>query len=203
MTYCLGIKTHEGLVMASDSRANAGYDQVNICRKMHTFAKQGERVFVILTSGSLSITQSVITLLRNDFQQGAGLATASGMYEAARVVGACVRAVSDIDRDELAKDDYAFNIHLLLGGQVKGKPSDLYLIYPHLSAGQSDLRDRRVALSAARRSEIWPADPGPGDRCTEDDARIGVEIRDAFLRCHHALECDGRSAYRVIAIPQR
>ena len=52
MTYCLGIKTHEGLVMASDSRANAGYDQVNICRKMHTFAKQGERVFVCATEES-------------------------------------------------------------------------------------------------------------------------------------------------------
>ena len=50
--------------MASDSRSNAGYDQVNTCRKMHTFVQPGERALVILTSGSLSITQSVITLLR-------------------------------------------------------------------------------------------------------------------------------------------
>ena len=49
MTYCLGIKTHEGLVMASDSRTNAGYDQVNICRKLHRFVTPGERAFVILT----------------------------------------------------------------------------------------------------------------------------------------------------------
>ena len=46
MTYCLGIKTREGLVMASDSRTNAGYDQVNIHRKMHTFVLPGERVLV-------------------------------------------------------------------------------------------------------------------------------------------------------------
>lgn len=130
MTYCLGIKTREGLIMASDSRTNAGYDQVNVCRKMHTFTDPGERVFVILTSGSLSITQSVITLLREDFSRGAGLATARSMYEAARVVGACVRAVSDMDRDALAKDEYNFNIHLLLGGQILGGASDLYLIYP-------------------------------------------------------------------------
>ena len=58
MTYCLGIVTKMGLVLASDSRTNAGYDQVNICRKMHTFAMPGERVFIILTSGSVSLTQS-------------------------------------------------------------------------------------------------------------------------------------------------
>ena len=51
MTYCVAIMTHEGLVMASDSRTNAGYDQVNVCRKMHTFVMPGERAFFILTSG--------------------------------------------------------------------------------------------------------------------------------------------------------
>ncbi len=130
MTYCLGIKTHEGLVMASDSRTNAGYDQVNVCRKLHTFVTPGEAAFVILTSGSLSITQSVVTLLREDFSEGRGLAAAKNMYEAARAVGDCVRKVSDIDRDALAKDDYSFNIHLLLGGEVAGGEPELYLIYP-------------------------------------------------------------------------
>lgn len=52
------------------------------------------------------------------------------MYEAARAVGACVRTISDLDREALAKDEYNFNIHLLLGGQIKGEPADLYLIYP-------------------------------------------------------------------------
>ena len=72
MTYCLGIQTHQGLVMASDSRTNAGMDLVNVCRKMHLFVHDGERVFIILASGGLSITQSVITLLRRDFDQGRG-----------------------------------------------------------------------------------------------------------------------------------
>jgi putative proteasome-type protease len=130
VTYCLGIKTHEGLVMVSDSRTNAGYDQVNVCHKMHTFVQPGERAFVILTSGSLSISQSVVTLLRDEFRQGQGLAGASSMYEAARAVGNCVRKVSDLDRAALAKDDYSFNIHLLLGGQVRGEAPRLYLIYP-------------------------------------------------------------------------
>ena len=98
MTYCLGIMTKEGLVLASDSRTNAGFDQVNTCRKMHQFVQPGERVFVILTSGSLSISQSVVTLLRADFDAGRGLAQANSLYDAARIVGDCVRRVSDIDR---------------------------------------------------------------------------------------------------------
>jgi putative proteasome-type protease len=53
MTCCLGIMTHEGRVMASSSRSNAGYDQVNICRKMHTFIRPGEPAFVILTTGAV------------------------------------------------------------------------------------------------------------------------------------------------------
>ncbi|MEY2413906.1 MAG: putative proteasome-type protease [Acidobacteriaceae bacterium] len=130
MTYCLGIMTQQGLVLASDSRTNAGFDQVNVCRKMHTFVQPGERVFVILCSGSLSISQSVITLLRADFDAGRGLGQANSLYDAARIVGDCVRRVSDIDRASLERDSFSFNVHLLLGGQVKGQEPNLYLIYP-------------------------------------------------------------------------
>jgi putative proteasome-type protease len=130
MTYCLGIVTDEGLVMASDSRTNAGYDQVNVCRKMYYLVRPNERVFVLLSSGSLSISQSVTTLLRSEFDSGEGLAKAESLYQAARIVGNCVRRVSDIDRAALERDQFSFNVHLLLGGQVKGEPPGLYLIYP-------------------------------------------------------------------------
>ena len=130
MTYCLGIVTRQGLVMASDSRTNAGYDQVNVCRKMYTFVQPGERVFVLLTSGSLSVTQSVITLLERDFAQGQGLATAPSVYEATRVVGEQIRRVAEMDRAALERDNVPFNPNLLLGGQVRGEPPSLYLIYP-------------------------------------------------------------------------
>lgn len=131
MTYCLGIATDEGLVMASDSRTNAGFDQINVCRKMHCFVRSGERVLILLSSGSLSISQSVVTLLRSEFDSGEGLAKAASLYEAARIVGSCVRRVSDLDRASLERDQYSFNVHLLLGGQVKGAESpSLYLVYP-------------------------------------------------------------------------
>ena len=130
MTYCLGIHTKYGLVMASDSRTNAGFDQVNVCRKMQTFVKPGERAFVLMSSGSLSLTQSVITLLGRDFDLGKGLAQAPTMYDAARVIGDQVRRVSDLDRASLEKDDVSFNVNFLLGGQIKGEAPALYLVYP-------------------------------------------------------------------------
>jgi len=130
MTYCVGIWTKDGLVMASDSRTNAGHDQVNVARKMHTFVQPGERVFILLSSGSLSCTQSIITLLKRDFDQGKGLAQAPSLYDAARVIGEQVRRVSDMDREALERDDFKFNVNLVLGGQVRGESPGLFVIYP-------------------------------------------------------------------------
>src|ERR1700742_4482414 len=109
MTYCVGIATKYGFVVASDLTPNAGYDQVNTVSKMHVFVTKGDRVFVLLASGSLSCTQSIITLLRRDFDKGEGLAKAESMYDAARVVGDKVRAVREVDRAALEADDYKFN----------------------------------------------------------------------------------------------
>jgi len=130
MTYCVGIITQHGFVMASDSRSNAGLDAVNVCRKMHIFEKPGDRLFVVTASGSLSCTQSVITLLGRDFDEGRGLAAAETFYDAARVVGDQVRRVAELDREALERDDFRFNVNLLLAGQIRGQRHDLYLIYP-------------------------------------------------------------------------
>jgi putative proteasome-type protease len=97
---------------------------------MHTFVQPGERVFVLLRSGSLSCTQSIITLLQRDFDRGKGLAQAPSLYDAARVIGEQVRRVSDMDRDALERDDFKFNVNLVLGGQVRGESPGLFIIYP-------------------------------------------------------------------------
>jgi putative proteasome-type protease len=117
-------------VMASDSRTNAGYDQVNACRKMYTFVNPGEHVYVLLASGNLSLTQSVITLLRRDFEAGYGLAKAPSLYDAARTIGEQIRRVDAMDRSALERDEFKFNVNVLLGGQVKGERPNLMLVYP-------------------------------------------------------------------------
>jgi putative proteasome-type protease len=130
MTYCLGIMTKEGLVLASDSRTNAGSDDVSVYPKMHKFVLPGERAFVLLSSGSLSLSQSIVTLLGRDFKQRTGLATAKTLYDAARLVGEQVRDISALDRPTLERDGYRVNVHFILGGQIRGEPHGLYLIYP-------------------------------------------------------------------------
>ena len=124
MTYCLGIIMREGLVMASDSRSNASLDEVNVCQKMHTIVDPGECVFILLTSGNLSCSQSILTLLRRDFDQGKGLASASSMYDAARIVGEQVRTVADMDQPNLNKhntDIIRFGLGRFLEERVPSK----------------------------------------------------------------------------------
>jgi putative proteasome-type protease len=130
MSYCLAILTKHGLVFASDSRTNAGLDQANVARKLFILGADGSRVFVLLASGGLSLSQSVLAILQADFAVGKGLASAPSMYEAARCVGDAVRAVSVRDRDFLEKDNVAFNVNFIIGGQIAEQPHELYLIYP-------------------------------------------------------------------------
>ncbi|QEL14518.1 peptidase [Limnoglobus roseus] len=130
MSYCLAIYTKLGLVLASDSRTNAGLDQANVARKLYTFVKPGERVFVLLTSGGLSLSQSVLALLQSDYNAGYGLANVATMYDAARCVGEAVRAVAARDRQFLERDNIGFNVNFLVGGQIDQQPHELYLIYP-------------------------------------------------------------------------
>lgn len=129
MTYCVGIRTHQGLVLASDSRTNSGIDQIDVCRKMHNFVIPGERMFTILSSGSLSLTQSVMTRLEQEFQAGDGLAKAATFYDAARCVGRQVREVAALDREFMERDNISFAVNLLVGGQIRGEDPALYLIY--------------------------------------------------------------------------
>jgi len=130
MTYCLAISTVHGFVLASDSRTNAGVDQISTTTKMHRFVKPGERVFALLTAGSLSVTQSVITLLQRQFDNGGCLASAPTMYDAARCVGEQIRTVDALDRAALEKDNIAFNVSVLLAGQIGSQPHEIYMIYP-------------------------------------------------------------------------
>ena len=70
MTYCVGVLLEDGIVMGSDSRTNAGLDDVASFCKMTAFERPGDRVLVLLSSGSLAGTQAVVSLLT----QGAALA---------------------------------------------------------------------------------------------------------------------------------
>ncbi|MCX7317623.1 MAG: peptidase, partial [Hyphomicrobiales bacterium] len=91
MTYCVGLRLDGGIVFASDTRTNAGFDNIAIFRKMHVWERSGDRVLVLLSAGNLAVTQSVISLLNEQIDAerddgGPSLLNVETMYQAARVV---------------------------------------------------------------------------------------------------------------------
>lgn len=131
MTYCLGIVTRYGLVMAADSRTNAGVDYISTYQKLFDFSNPGQRVILLCTSGNLSITQAVMNGLQQDLHQNEGenLHTVPTLYEVARYVGHKVRQIGQQERPWLEKDGIDFKCSLLLGGQIRGEAPGLYMIY--------------------------------------------------------------------------
>lgn len=132
MSYCVGILLEAGLVMASDSRTSAGVDRVATFQKMFVYEEPGERLFVLLTAGNLSITQAVISIL-NDGIEGKNdrdnILAVPSMYQAARTVGHALREVYNEDGASLKAHDIEFNASIIFGGQVKGGRLRLFQIY--------------------------------------------------------------------------
>jgi putative proteasome-type protease len=134
MTYCIGIKLQAGLVFLSDSRTNAGLDQISSYRKMMVYEQPGDRFMVLLSAGNLSISQSVREILQvekldNADQPPITIWNAKSMFDAVRVLGAAVRRVHDQDGPSLKKAGIDFNASMIFGGQIKGEPMRLFLVY--------------------------------------------------------------------------
>ncbi|MGE5657032.1 MAG: peptidase [Actinomycetota bacterium] len=131
MTYCLGIMTRFGLVMAADSRTNAGVDYISTYQKLFDFSCPGDRVLLVCTSGNLSMTQGVISGLNKDIKVGAdaNLHTLPTLYEIARYIGGKIRQMLEMDQSWLKKDGVEAKCSMLLGGQIKGQEPELFLIY--------------------------------------------------------------------------
>lgn len=130
MTYCVGMRLDAGLVFLSDSRTNAGVDQVGTFRKMSVFEVPGERMMVMMTAGNLSISQSIRQLVSDQVAaDGRSLWDAPNMYEAARILGDAVRRVHERDAKSLAEFGIDFNVSIIFGGQIKGERCRLFQIY--------------------------------------------------------------------------
>lgn len=133
MTYCVGLLLEQGLVFASDTRTNAGVDQVAISPKMHVFEIKGDRVIVLMTAGNLAITQSVVSHLRASITKADAeskhLHNVESLFEAAGLVGAELRAAFERDAKALKNHSIDFNASILLGGQIKGEKPRLFNVY--------------------------------------------------------------------------
>ena len=146
MTYCVAMLLDTGLVFLSDSRTNAGVDQISTFRKATVFQKPGDRVLVLQSSGNLAITQTVLSMLKEDIDFAAGIGVGAGqaakgaaaapnlmsvpnLFEAARCVGDALRELHRRDAGPLKDFGVDFSAGLTLGGQIKGEAPRLFSIY--------------------------------------------------------------------------
>jgi putative proteasome-type protease len=131
MTYCVALLLDEGLVLASDTRTNAGVDQVAIFPKMHHFEVRGERMITLLTAGNLAITQSVVNRLREAVKQDEGdhINNVSSLFDVASLVGDEVRFAFERDAEHLKNHNADFHASIIVAGQIKGERPRLFNVY--------------------------------------------------------------------------
>src|ERR671916_1806282 len=115
MTYCAGILVEEGLVVIADTRTNAGLDNVSTFRKLHIFAKPGERVLALATAGNLSVSQSVISLLTEGFENPETkeietIEQAPNLFRAAQLIGRAIRQVRAVEGKGFDDAKLAFDV---------------------------------------------------------------------------------------------
>jgi len=122
----------QGMVFASDSRTNAGVDQVSRFSKMRTFVRDGDRVIVSLSSGNLSITQNAINVLERrpkTDRESTTIWNANSMYDVARLFGDALREVKSRDAPYLMQNNIDAGANFLVGGQIRGEAPRLFNVY--------------------------------------------------------------------------
>lgn len=132
MTYCVAMSLDAGMIFASDSRTNAGVDQIARFSKMRVFARDGDRIIVALSSGNLSLTQNALSILEQRARAGDGelnLWNATSMFDIARLIGDALREVKTRDGPYLQQNNIDSHANFIVGGQVRGEPHRLFEVY--------------------------------------------------------------------------
>lgn len=131
MTYCVAMNLAQGLVFVSDSRTNAGVDNIAVFRKLHIFGTPGERLIVVQSAGNLATSQSVISTLRQRMgSDGPNLGNVENLFEAARLVGSTLREVVDHDENIGQNQGVDLGSSFLVGGQIGTEVPRLFNVYP-------------------------------------------------------------------------
>lgn len=176
MTYCLAIRLDQGLVFGSDSRTNAGVDYVTTYRKMHIFQPAPDRLFVVLSAGSLATTQEITYHVQRDLDfpaDGVNLSNVRYLFEAAEYLGQVSQNVQQRHAPALQASGVSGETSLILGGQIQGQPPEIMLIYP-------------------QGNYITASDQTPYLQIGE--SKYGKPVLDRFLSPDLSLEVGGRVA---------
>lgn len=133
MTYCAALKMDERLIFMSDTRTNAGVDNISKFRKMFTWSVPGERVITLMTAGNLATTQAVVSLLdersKAPEERDPTLLQVPTLFQVARLIGETLAEVVSSHAEEGQKAEASFGATLIMGGQIAGMEPRLFMIY--------------------------------------------------------------------------
>lgn len=134
MTYCVAMRLDRGLIFMSDTRTNAGVDNISKFRKMFTWEEPGERVITVLTAGNLATSQAVVSLLdertKAPKERRPSLLEAPTMFQVASIIGDTLKEVIKTQKMTGPESEADFGATMIVGGQITGIEPRLFMIYP-------------------------------------------------------------------------
>lgn len=134
MTYCVGLRLNKGLVFMSDTRTNAGVDDISQVKKMHSWELPGERVITLLSAGNLATTQAVVSELdersKAPEDRDPSILSAPSMFQVAKIIGQTLRKIVKKHQPSGPASKSIFSATLIVGGQIAGSDPRLFMIYP-------------------------------------------------------------------------
>ena len=213
MTYGLGILLDRGLVMASDSRSNAGVDQIAQVKKMTLIAREQDRVMVLLAAGNLATTQSVAEILEQALGTGRpdDLFLAQTLFDATQVIGTTLRNVVANDAQYVAPHGDP-NASFLFGGQISGSEHRLFMIYPAGNFIEASARTPFLQIGETKYGKPILDRALRTDLPLEEAAKIALLSFDATIRSNLSVappvdmllyDADSLSAQRVFAFDRQ
>jgi putative proteasome-type protease len=217
MTYCVGLRLDEGLVLLADTRTNAGLDNISRFRKMFTWEIPGERALAIMTAGNLSVTQGILTRIETRLARAADgedvetVLNAESTFRVAEMVGEAMRDMQHRHREPLMAQGVAADASVIVAGQRKGGRHRLFLVYsagnfieathdsPYLQIGEhkygKPILDRVVTRHTPIREALKAACVSM-DSTIRSNLSVGMPLDLAVIR---AGECRFHSDRRIEA----
>ncbi len=184
MTYCLALSLNDGLVFGADTRTNAGVDYVTRYSKLHTFRPADDRVFVLLSAGSLATTQEVLNRIGRDLDSNAieNLNSFSYLFEVAGYIGRVSGAVQNDHAEGLGRSGVSGETSFILGGQIGTQPHGLFLIYPQGNAIAASPETPYLQIGESKYGKPMLDRILRPDIGLEEGARLAVVSLDATVR---------------------
>jgi putative proteasome-type protease len=215
MTYCLAIKVDRGLIFCSDSRTNAGVDDVSKYSKMHTFLWPGNRIFVMLSAGNLATTQAVVKRLNSDARTNVvpSLLSIGSMHDAADHVGTLNTAIQRQQASRYTANTTKTNFEatFIFGGQIVGMPPEIYMIYPQGNCIHESREHPYLQLGETKYGKPILDRVIQHDTTVDQAARCALVSMDSSIRANLTVgppvellvyECESLTADRRLNLPE-